>query len=214
MGRSKHVSVDMWSELSHWALWRTMMRSEYFFFVDTRQEFWQSSAPRVFSALVTSISCSLLVNPDSNDSSWEGRNTCLWIYLLNLSIEISEEYWWEQNIFCSFTTPQAIWQSLAPGALTTLVTSVTLYWLTQIILISPGKDKTRVCGYTLWISSLNTLENTDENITFSVRSPPVCQSLAPGALSTLVTSVVFYSLRRAALILPGKDETSVVGYKL
>ena len=171
MGRSKHVSVDMWSELSHWALWRTMMRSEYFFFVDTRQEFWQSSAPRVFSALVTSISCSLLVNPDSNDSSWEGRNTCLWIYLLNLSIEISEEYWWEQNIFCSFTTPQAIWQSLAPGALTTLVTSVTLYWLTQIILISPGKDKTRVCGYTLWISSLNTLENTDENITFSVRSP-------------------------------------------
>ena len=26
------------------------------------------------------ISCSLLVNPSHNDESWEGRNTCLWIY--------------------------------------------------------------------------------------------------------------------------------------
>ena len=27
------------------------------------------------------ISCSLLVNPSHTDESWEGRNTCLWIYI-------------------------------------------------------------------------------------------------------------------------------------
>ena len=27
------------------------------------------------------ISCSLLVNPSRTDESWEGRNTCLWIYI-------------------------------------------------------------------------------------------------------------------------------------
>ena len=37
------------------------------------------------------------------------------------------------------------------------------------------------------------------------------QSSAPGALSTLVTSVVLYSLTRATLISPGKDETRVFG---
>ena len=39
------------------------------------------------------------------------------------------------------------WQSSAPGALSTLVTSVVLYSLTRATLISPGKDETRVCGY-------------------------------------------------------------------
>ena len=48
--------------------------------------------------------------------------------------------------FCSFTTPQAFWQSSAPGALSTLVTSVVLYSLTRATLMSPGKDGTRVCG--------------------------------------------------------------------
>ena len=28
------------------------------------------------------ISCSVLVNPNHTDESWEGRNTCLWIYTL------------------------------------------------------------------------------------------------------------------------------------
>ena len=27
------------------------------------------------------ISCSLLVNPSHTDESWEGRNTCMWIYI-------------------------------------------------------------------------------------------------------------------------------------
>ena len=39
------------------------------------------------------------------------------------------------------------WQSSAPGALSTLVTSVVLYLLTRATLMSPGKDETRVCGY-------------------------------------------------------------------
>ena len=50
------------------------------------------------------FSCSLLVNPSHTDESWEGRNMCMWIYALNLFIEHSGEHWWEQNIFCSFTS--------------------------------------------------------------------------------------------------------------
>ena len=42
------------------------------------------------------------------------------------------------------------------------------WWAT---LISPGKDETRVSAYTLWIYSLSTLENTDENRMFLVPSP-------------------------------------------
>ena len=44
-------------------------------------------------------------------------------------------------------TPQAFWQSSAPGALSTLVPSVVLYSLTRAPLMSSGKDETRVCGY-------------------------------------------------------------------
>ena len=68
-------------------------------------------------------------------------------YALNLFIEHSVEHWWEQNIFCSFTTPQAFWKSSAPGALSTLVTSVVLYSLTRATLMSPEKDERRVCGF-------------------------------------------------------------------
>ena len=75
----------------------------------------------------------------------------LYITLYNLFIEHSGEHWWEQNIFCSFTTPQAFWQSSALGALSTVVTSVVLYSLTRATLMSRGKDETRVCGYILYI---------------------------------------------------------------
>ena len=37
-------------------------------------------------------------------------------------------------------------------------------------------------------------------------------SSAPGVLSTLVTSVVVYSLTRATLMSPGQDKTGVYGY--
>ena len=55
------------------------------------------------------------------------------------------------NIFCLFTTPQAFWKSSAPGALSTVVTSVVLYSLTRATLMSPRKDETRVCGYMHYI---------------------------------------------------------------
>ena len=45
------------------------------------------------------ISCSLLVKPSHHDESWEARNTCLWIYALNLLIKHSGEHWWEQKYF-------------------------------------------------------------------------------------------------------------------
>ena len=137
-------------------------------------------------------------------------------YALNLFIEHSEEHWWEHNIFCSFTTPQAFWQNSVLGALSTLVTSVLLYLLTRATLMSPGKDETRVCGYirsefihwALWRTLMRTK-------IFFVRSPQVFwQSSAPDALSTLVTSVVLYSLTRATLMSPGKDKTRVCGYTL
>ena len=46
--------------------------------------------------------------------------------------------------FLSVHTPQAFWQSLAPRALNTLVTSVVLYWLTRATPTSSGKDETRI----------------------------------------------------------------------
>ena len=57
------------------------------------------------------------------------------------------------------------------STLSTLVASIVLYSLTWAWLMSPGKDKTRVCRYTLWVYSLSTLENNDENRTRFVRSP-------------------------------------------
>ena len=57
------------------------------------------------------------------------------------------------------------------------------------------------------------LENTDENNIFFLRSPQeFWLSSAPGVLSTLVTSVVLYSLTRATLMSPWKDKTCVCGY--
>ena len=48
---------------------------------------------------------------------------------------------------------------------------------------------------------------------FSFTTPQAfLQSSAPGAFSTRVTSVVFYSLIRATLMSPGKDETRECGY--
>ena len=69
--------------------------------------------------------------------------------------------------------------------------------------------------YTLSIYSLSTLENADENKIFfcSFTTPQTFwQSSALRALSILVTSVFLYSLTRATLMSPGKDETRVCGY--
>ena len=117
------------------------------------------------------ISPSLLINRSHTDESWEARNSFRWIYTLNLSIEHSGEHWWEQHIFCWFATPQAPPPSWASGALNTLVTSIFLYSSTRATLMSPRKDESHLSGYTLWISSLSSLENTDENTIVFARSP-------------------------------------------
>ena len=70
------------------------------------------------------------------DESWEGWNTCLWTYALNLFIEQSREHWLEQNIFCSFTT--SILAKLSTSVV--LVTSVVLYLVAPIINISSYKN--------------------------------------------------------------------------
>ena len=116
------------------------------------------------------ISCSLRVNPNHTDESLEGRKACLSIYALNLFIDHSAEHWWEQNIFRSFTRPQVFQPSSSPAGLSTLVTSVVFYLLTRTTLMSPGKEETRACWYTFWIYSLSSLEKTDENRIFLVRS--------------------------------------------
>ena len=96
------------------------------------------------------ISCSLLVNLSHTGESWKDETRACG-YIRSEFIHWAGEHWWEQNTLCSFTTPQAFWQSSAPGALCTLGTSVVLYSLIQATLMSPGmdegKDETRVCVY-------------------------------------------------------------------
>ena len=90
------------------------------------------------------ISCSLLVNPSHTNESWERRNTCPWIYTLWIYSLSTVENTDENRIFF-VRSPQAFWQSLARGALRTLVTLFVLYSLTRATLTSPGKNETCVC---------------------------------------------------------------------
>ena len=114
-------------------------------------------------------------------------------------------------IFCSSTTPQAFLRSSAPGALSTLVTYVVLYSLTRTTLMSPGKNEIRACRYALNFFN----EHCREHYFSSCTTPQALrQSSPPDALRTLVTSVVLYSLTRATVMSPGKDETRVCGYTL
>ena len=77
------------SEFIHWALRRTLMRTN-FMFVCSPQAIWQSSAPCLEHS--GDNNCSLLVDPSCTDESWEGRNTCLWIYLMYIYIYIYNVY--------------------------------------------------------------------------------------------------------------------------
>ena len=152
--------MDISSEFIHWALWRTLMKTNFFFC--SPQAFWLSSAPGTFSTLVTSVVLYLvtratlvgpgqdkthvcgtpLMSPTDGESHWwvlgRTKQVSMDIYVLNLFIEHFGDHWWEQNIFCLFTTPEAFWQSSAP---------VVLFSLTRATLMSPGKDETRACGY-------------------------------------------------------------------
>ena len=158
------------SEFIHWALWRTLIRTEYFLFVHHSTSILGKLTIWCFEHS-GDISCFLLVNLSHTDHSWEGRNTCLWKNALNKFMEHFGEECWEENNFWSFAIPQSFWKRWAPGVFSTILISVVLNSLTWATRMSPGKDEIRVCGYALWIYSLSTLENTYENIIFFVRSP-------------------------------------------
>ena len=68
------------SEFIHWALWRTLMKIEYFLFVHHTTCILIELSSWCFEHS-GDVSVSLLVNLSHTDESWEGRNTCLWIYI-------------------------------------------------------------------------------------------------------------------------------------
>ena len=75
LGRTKHVPADIHAEFICWALWRTLMRTN-FMFVHSPEEIWQSSAPYLEHS--GDIGYSLLVEPRHTDESWEGH---IYIYI-------------------------------------------------------------------------------------------------------------------------------------
>ena len=135
-------------------------------------------------------------NPSHTDESWEGRNKCMWIYLVWIYSLSSLENTNENRIFSVRSQHHKHFGKAQHQVLWAL-------WWHQLF-------STRPWIYTLWIYSLSTLQNTDENRIFFVRSPQAFwQSLAPGALRTLGTLVVLYSLNQATMTSPGKNETRV-----
>ena len=74
-----YIYIYIRSEFIHWALWRTLMRTEYFLFVYHTTSILAKLSTWCFEHS-GDISCALLVNPSHTDESWEGRNTCMWIY--------------------------------------------------------------------------------------------------------------------------------------
>ena len=147
MGRTKYVSVDIRFEFLQWALWRTLIKTKYFLLVHHTTSHLANLNTWWFKHS-GDISCFYSLNQGHTDESWEGQNMCLWIYALNLFINHSGKNCWEHNIFCSFITPQALWQSSARGGSSTLVASFVFHLLTWAMLMNPGKDATCVCGYT------------------------------------------------------------------
>ena len=82
LGRTKHVYVDIYAlNFIHWALWRTLMRIEYFLFVHHTTSILAKLSTWWFEHS-SDISCSLLVDPSHTDESGEGRNKkCVFIYI-------------------------------------------------------------------------------------------------------------------------------------
>ena len=92
------------------------------------------------------INCSLLINLSHTDESWARWNMCMWICMLWIySLSILENT--DENKIFFVRSSQAFWLSSAPRVLSALVTSVVLYSLTWATMMSPGQDKTCVCGY-------------------------------------------------------------------
>ena len=94
------VSGYLRSEFIHWALWRTLMRTEYFLFVHHTTSILANLSTWCFEHS-GDISCSLLVNPSHTDESWEGRNTWMWIYTLWI--------YWDQWIYSASLRKEESW---------------------------------------------------------------------------------------------------------
>ena len=77
----KHVCGYIRCEFIHWAIWRTLMQTEYFLFVHYTTSILAKPSTWCFEHS-GDISYSLLIDPNLTDESWEGRNTCLLIYTL------------------------------------------------------------------------------------------------------------------------------------
>ena len=192
------------------------MRTEYiYFFCSQHHKHFAKAQDLVLSALWWHQ----LFSACSPELHWwvlgKIKHVSVDIYALNLFIEYCWEHRWEENLFCSFTTTQASWQSSAPGTLSTMVASAVLYLSTRATLMGLQKDETRVCGYmrtesihwALWRTLIRT-----EYLLFFNHTTSIWQSSAPGALRTLVTSVVLYSITQPTLMRTGKEERRVFGY--
>ena len=59
------------------------MRIEYFLFAHHTASILAKLSTWCFEHS-SDISCSLLVNPSHTDDSWERRNTCMYIYMMNV----------------------------------------------------------------------------------------------------------------------------------
>ena len=132
------------SEYIHWALWRTLIRTKYFFALSP-QAFWLSSEPGVLSTLVTSVVFYLLTRAPLMRPGQDEMRVCEYV-----RSEFIHSALWRTLIRTKYffvCPPQAFWLSSEPSVLSTLVTSVVLYLLTRATFMSPGQDETRVCRY-------------------------------------------------------------------
>ena len=71
------------SEFIHWAIGRTLMRTEYYLFVHHTTSILAKLCTWCFehSLVTSSVRALYSLTPSHTDESWGGRNTCMWIYI-------------------------------------------------------------------------------------------------------------------------------------
>ena len=117
------------------------------------------------------ISCSVLVNQSHTDESWEVRNTCLWIDTLWTYSLSTQENTDENRMFLFVHHTTSILAKLSTWCFEHSGD------ISCSLLVNPSQTdeswegrNTCLWIYTLWTYWLSTLENTDENKIFFVRS--------------------------------------------
>ena len=96
------IYIYICSEFIHWALWETLMRSEYFCSFTTPQAFWKSSAPGPLSTLVKSVvlyslTRATLMSPGKNET-----RVCGYVYTSRLAGRFMLN--WEYTGICCYLT--------------------------------------------------------------------------------------------------------------